>query len=41
MARLRLARERMKPDEYAKELERLLVELARTSKAIREWGAGR
>ena len=41
VARLRLARDRMKPDEYAKELERLLVELARTSKAIREWGAGR
>jgi len=38
VARLRLSKEKMKADEYARELERLLVELARTSRAIRERG---
>ena len=40
VARLRLTKDRMKPDEYARDLERLLVDLARTSRAIRERGAG-
>lgn len=40
VARLRLSKDRMKPDEYQDALERLLVELARTSKAIRDKGAG-
>ncbi len=41
VARLRLSKDRMKPDDYQKALERLLVELARTSREIRERGAGR
>jgi len=38
VARLRLLKDRMKPDVYQRELERLLVDLARTSKAIRDRG---
>lgn len=38
VARLRLSKDKMRADDYARELERLLVELARTSRAIRERG---
>jgi hypothetical protein len=37
VARLRLSKDRMTPDQYEKELERLLIELARTSREIRTW----
>jgi len=38
VARLRLSKARMKPDEYQTALEGLLIELARASKAIRDKG---